>query len=148
METIEKGCMTCKSMATHKDCGQCSGTDYCLGTCAEVDANGGKYLYKNWKESNPEEQMNELKNMEKSGERSIVIGGQGEAEVNVKNTPQETLEELCRVAEACGYSVSRGYWQDWKKEINVVNHGHYRLTYYSDKLDSITKIIERSVWTA
>ena len=60
METIEKGCMTCLSMATHKDCGQCSGQDYCLGTCAEVDANGGKYLYKHWKESNPEEQMKQL----------------------------------------------------------------------------------------
>lgn len=40
---------------------------------------------------------------ELEGKRSIVIGGQGEAEVNAKTDPHETAKNLHYVAECCGY---------------------------------------------
>lgn len=100
-ETAPRTCQTCKHMATHAKC------DGCLNTPADYAAyRDGKPMpdmrYLNWEPGNwlREEHAAQL-----SGARNIVIGGQGEAEVNVKRTPQQAAKHLHYVAGECGYSV-------------------------------------------
>lgn len=140
-----KDCLECLYLATHEQC------DNCLGTYEETKARedqGHKgydvYLYKNF---TPGDGIARIQQFEREGKHSIVIGGQGEAEVNVNDSPEETLTNLCHVAECCGYVVSKGCWYPDYKEIIVLNHAHYKLVYYQDKLDSIKQVIERSVWS-
>ena len=93
---------------------------------------------------------------EQDGRRNIVIGGQGEAEVNVKWSFDEAFKSLCNVAEQCGYMVHKDTqsWFEW--HIHVYNHGHYVLVYHNQakygvtpnmKLMQIKRIIERISWS-
>jgi len=101
-ETLKKSCDTCLYMATHENC------DGCLDI-PEAEQKPYKpgewpeYPYTNYVEGN---WMKRVMQFELDGRHSIVIGGQGEAEVNTKRTPQETLNNLRNVAEQCGYMVS------------------------------------------
>ena len=95
METITKSCKTCLYMATHEHC------DNCLHT--KEDCKSGKmppFRYLNYQEGN---WMDRVIQAEIDGTKNIVIGGQGEAEVNTKWTPQETSKHLHYVSEQCGY---------------------------------------------
>lgn len=103
-----RDCVTCRSMATHEDCDKDGG---CLSTSedyAQYRATGvmPPMRYRHWIESSPQEQMGRLHALQLSGARNIVLGP-GEAEVNVKWTPEEASKELHRVAEQCGYMVGR-----------------------------------------
>lgn len=93
METKEviKDCMTCLYMATHEECNDC------LYKPGEYQ---GEFHYYNYKEGN---WMKRLMAAELEGRRDIVIGGQGEAEVNVKTPPKDVCKNLQRIAEQCGY---------------------------------------------
>lgn len=142
----EKSCTTCLYLATHEACGNPGQPSYCLGTREEQEANGGKFAFKHWKEGSWDDAYSRLKELQKKGKRSIVIGGQGEAEVITTDPPEVTLENLCRVAEHCGYMVNKGQWSDHVKEIHVFNHGHYRLDYEDGRLVRIVGIIERVTW--
>lgn len=90
-ETAPRTCQTCLYMATHEHCKGCLGP-------ADVK----EFLYTNWKPGNWLKRMNDF---ERTGKRNIVIGGQGEAEVNVKQTPAEASKNLHQVAKCCGYTV-------------------------------------------
>ena len=97
-----KCCKTCRHMATHKGCGDIGKPNYCLETIKE-DGLRSEFNYRNWEPGN---WLRDLQEAEKSGERNIVIGDSGEAEINTKWTPKETAKSLHRVAEQCGYSVN------------------------------------------
>lgn len=120
----EKGCMTCLYLTTHEKC------EGCLG-------NGSDYLYLNFQEGDG---IARAKEWERDGRLSIVIGGQGEAEVNVKDSPEETLKNLEYVAEQCGYVILKGIWANNRKEIICdMPHGLFRLTYFFNELDHIER---------
>ena len=93
-------CQTCLYMATHEQC------DGCLRTAEDYKAikfdgsPGPPFRYLNYKEGN---WMDRRIQQEMDGVCNIVIGGQGEAEVNTKWTPEETSKHLHYVSEQCGY---------------------------------------------
>lgn len=98
-------CQTCLYMATHEKC------DGCLRT--EEDYKAMKfdsktpdppYRYLHYKEGN---WMDRRIQQEIDGTVNIVIGGQGEAEVNTKWTPEKTSKHLHYVSEQCGYFTGR-----------------------------------------
>ena len=101
MKTKTKSCDTCLYMATHEKCHECltSKEDY-----KDFNEAGGwkrpDYHYYNYEAGN---WMERIIRFEIEGKRNIVIGGQGEAEVNTKWTPQETSKHLHYVSEQCGY---------------------------------------------
>ena len=88
-ETAPVGCKMCVHMATHGNC------DGCLGPIG-----ADPYEFNNFKPGN---WLRALQAAEASGERNIVIGGQGEAEVNALWDVDKTYEHLCYVSEQCGY---------------------------------------------
>lgn len=97
--TTPRTCHTCLYMATHEKC------DGCLNTkedWAEYRATGNMppNRYANYEEGNWLDRMIEA---ERSGQRNIVIGGQGEAECNTRWTPQKTSTHLHYVSGECGY---------------------------------------------
>ena len=93
--TAPISCQTCVHMAMGYSgpCGNCLGP-----------AGAESYLYKNHKPGN---WLRALQAAEESGIRSIVIGGQGEAEVNANDSPDATEKNLHYVAEQCGYYVGK-----------------------------------------
>jgi len=130
-----KSCETCLYAATHEQC------DGCLGNPPA----GQPFEYKHWTEGDGIARRREL---EKTGQRNIVIGGAGEAEVNVNWTPDQTLTHLVMVAEACGYCVTKGrHWEYFCHELEIVTgEGHFRLTWWHNQFRSIERITTRTVW--
>ena len=139
-ELSGSGCEGCLYQATHEKCDL--GGDSCLSTGGD-----GVCLYKHRVRGTQERALARLKGMEALGLRRIVIGGQGEADVSVKMDPEGTLVELERVAEHCGYGVTRGDWGIHYKAIVIgMPHGRFRLEYYHNQLTRIMKIVEVEVY--
>lgn len=105
-------CRTCLYCATHEKCDGClytkddlseyheklveqKGKPFCRATWPNLPS---RYLH--WEEGN---WMERVLRFEIEGRRNIVIGGQGEAEVNTRWTPTHTVRHLHDVAEQCGY---------------------------------------------
>ena len=92
-------------MATHEMCTDCLTTkdDY-----KDFNKAGGwkrpDFRYLHYKEGN---WMDRVIQAEIDGKQNIVIGGQGEAEVNTKWSPQKTADHLHYVSEQCGYVTGR-----------------------------------------
>ncbi len=131
IEDRKVGCGSCKHVATHEKCGIPGKEGYCLGNMNEIGTSG-QYKYKNYEaEAFVGEAMNRLHALEDSGERNIVIGGTGEAEVNTKWTFEEAVKSLCNVAEQCGYLVRvEGVESHFQREIHChVDMGHFVLVY-------------------
>jgi len=130
-KTIKKDCQTCLYLATYEKCKGCLGMDE-------------PFQHTNWVEGDG---VARIKTWEQEGQVNIVIGGMGEAEVNVKWTPEEALKSLCHVAECCGYSVYKGDWYSEDKKIHCWNEvGHFVLCYYKGKLEEIKQFTEKVVW--
>ncbi len=85
-------CRTCVNGLTssHPDRTRC---DECLGE-----------LYKHWVEGDPRVRLLEL---QRSGEINIVIGAEGEHEVNANWTIHEAYAHLANVCNECGGLVTR-----------------------------------------
>lgn len=125
METGElvRSCETCLFMATHDHC------DGCLGK----DTNN--FQYANYQEGN---WMKRASQFELDGKRNIVIGGQGEAEVNTRWTPQKTTKHLHYVAEQCGYMVGTLSTKGDTKTLKITtSEGIFRLVWVNDQLEHI-----------
>lgn len=98
---MDKTCSICLYAATHEPCPDCLNTpeDYAVYRA------GGKMppmRYLKWEPGNARARLQE---QQRSGARSIVIGWQGEAEVNVNDTPHAARAHLVDVAEQCGYMI-------------------------------------------
>lgn len=129
-----KSCENCLFAATHEQC------DGCLGN----PPSGQPFEYKHWTKGDG---IARLRQLQKSGECNIVIGGQGEAEVNAKWTPAEAYQHLFRAAEACGYAITKGRWEFSVSEIELgLPHGHFRVIWWNEKLHAIEQIQTRTVW--
>jgi hypothetical protein len=120
MRTAENGtpidCRTCLYCATHEKCDGCLSTKEDFAEYRRImDENRARPItewvkaplpsrYLHWEEGN---WMDRMIQFEIEGKLNIVIGGQGEAEVNTKWTPEHTAEHLHDVAEQCGYLCGR-----------------------------------------
>ena len=97
---VQPSCETCLYRATHeKQCTDClTDPEY----YAEHRRTGHypPYHFRNYREGN---WVKRRLQHELEGRCNIVIGGQGEAEVNTKGDPHKTAKHLHYVAEACGY---------------------------------------------
>ena len=130
-----KSCESCLYAATHEQC------DGCLGNPPA----GAPFAYKHW---TPGDGIARRRELEKSGQRNIVIGGVGEAEVNVNWTPDEAFQNLSKVAQACGYFVARSrQWNSLCHELEILTPaGHFRLTWHHGKFQHISRITIQTVW--
>jgi hypothetical protein len=142
-ETVPKRCQTCLYMATHEKC------DHCLTEAGDYDnfnAESGwkrpEYKYLHWKEGN---WLGRVMFLELTGRRSIVIGGQGEAEVNAKADPNTEAKNLHYVAEQCGYvtgSLTKEKKDGTRSLFISTSEGYFRLVWDAEGL----KVIERWVY--
>jgi len=115
-------CATCMYCLTHERCHDCFS--------ASDDGRGRRYA--NWREGIG---LLRLEKLEKEGKRNIVIGGQGEAEVNVRWSPERASKHLHRVAAQCGYMCGKLVRQGSKAKLSIVTReGTFLLEWESDRL--------------
>lgn len=115
-------CETCVSALTRALCKDCLGRSM-------------PFAYKNWTPGDPDA---ELLKLERSGELNIVIGGEGEAEVNVTWSSSRAAQKLSRVAEMCGYLLARS--KDMRRLALCCPHGEFVLV-YNDDLKRLSQIL-------
>lgn len=131
-EEIKKGCTTCIKTA-RRGCN----SSKCL-----TDREDGKgYEYNEYEEGDP---VAEILKMERAGDRNIVIGGAGEAEINIKWSIEEAYKRLCDVSEQCGYITTRP--SNYRLEIST-HEGLFSLEWMNDKFYRIQQIRCITVWT-
>jgi len=124
-------CETCRHMATRAKCDDC-------GHGPEDDILHDPFRYLNHEPGN---WRMDLARQHISGEESLVIGWQGEAEVNVNDTPDEAYKELCRVSEQCGYMTSRPARRGKMITIDIyTTEGLFRLKWTDGKLSHIVRM--------
>ena len=131
-----KGCITCLNALAIRD--NCEG---CLGVSRELVTPEGTRMimweYNNYKEGNP---VAELIKQQRSGERNIVLGGEGEHEVNVKWGIKQATKKLSYTCEMVGGLC-------WREDDNTIivdtYHGAFHLVYEEDKLRRIFKRTHR-----
>jgi len=115
--------------------------------CLTPELEDGRFAYRNYKKGNP---VVELIKMQRSGEKNIVLGGEGEHEVNVKWTFGDALQALSETCEAVGGLC----WRENPTTIIVdTYHGAFHLVYEDDKLRRIFKRAHRDLplihwWTS
>lgn len=118
-----KGCTTCVHCATHEKC------DGCLAFKDDDED------YKHWEPGNWLRRQDEH---EKAGKLNIVIGGQGEAEVNVKWGSERTSKHLHHIAEECGYHVGSRKTKDGTTELAIsTQDGDFVLVWEGEKFVKI-----------
>ena len=156
--TAPKACETCLYMATHEKCDDCLHTEADnvvrrtnmrrsielrkANRYADADAiKDPPYRYANHVPGNWLRRMQEW---EREGKRNIVIGGQGEAEVNTKWTPSETSASLHRVSEQCGYVTGSLHKSDDRTRLSIyTTEGHFELRWTLDgTLEAIDRLTE------
>jgi len=131
---IRKSCETCLYLATHDKC------DGCLGT-------GEPYDYKNWTLATFGQAMALEHERQVSGERNIVIGGQGEAEVNARWTVKEAYEHLVHVSSECGYLTSAPKFDADEACIRIICHSEWFLFWKAGAFDRIEERSGRCHWS-
>ena len=98
-DTAPVDCRTCLHMATHEKC------DNCLTLPGDYQLDPrppNRYL-----NHEPGNWMRQVQSFENDGRRNIVIGGSGEAEVNMLWSPSRTSKHLHSISEQCGYMTGR-----------------------------------------
>lgn len=100
--TAPRTCETCIYASTHAKCHGREGHPDCLCDPEDYAAKPRPaYRYRHW---TPGNWLREEHRAQLAGEKNIVIGGSGEAEIDATKTPQETAKHLHYVAGQCGYS--------------------------------------------
>jgi len=131
-------CRTCLHGATHTKC------DGCL----TPELPDGRFAYRHYVKGDP---IPELIRMQRSGERNIVLGGEGEHEVNVNWTIDVAQAELANVCEHCGGLC----WRE-KPDTIIVDKPYgpaFLLIYEDEKLRRIFKKVRKDLppihwWTS
>jgi len=138
VKDLKKSCETCLYMATHEKCDDCLHSkedwkNYHWGKSREMPP----FRYLHYKEGN---WMKRIYQFEIDGKRNIVIGGQGEAEVNTKNTPKHTAKHLHYVAGQCGYMVGNLTKKNGIATLRVnTSEGNFRLVWENDQLQRVER---------
>ena len=99
--------------------------------------------YKHYVEGDPRDRLLEL---QRSGEINIVIGGEGEHEVNAKWSIEEAYKHLAHVCEECGGLVVH----DGLTQLRLMkSYGpSFVLEWMHDKLYRISIRVHRTWWEA
>lgn len=131
METITKDCRTCKYGYT------CSRPDREARADCSRDNN-----YEHYEHGDPNERLLKL---QRDGTINIVIGGQGEHEVNANWSIDKAYKELARTSEYCGGLTT--------KESGITLHvaksdGLWQLEWMHGKLYKISKVNHKEWWKA
>ena len=127
--TEAKTCLTCLYCATHDNCDGCLNTEEDYAVFRETNIMP-EFRFLNWIEGN---WLARVMRHELEGKRNIVIGGQGEAEVNTKWTPKETAKHLHYVSEQCGYLCGNLRIGSLAAQISIAtNDGRFELVWYRD----------------
>ncbi len=131
-------CRECVSIFTKEGCEGCLDID-------PKDAGAyklGQYPYRNFKAGDGYRARLEV---ERRGDRNIVIGGQGEHEINALWSINEAYEKLAHVSEECGGLTTK----DSLILLTVCKEtGEHRIEYMHDKLYRITRIENVPEWAA
>lgn len=130
-----KTCRTCVHALTRRE--SCEG-------CLTPKNEDGSFAYRNYVEGDPVARLIE---MQRSGERNIVLGGEGEHEVNVSWSIDEAYKKLSHVCEECGGLC-------WKEKPNMLivdktYGGAFTMEYEEGKLARIykeTRQISKRLW--
>jgi len=133
------GCETCLYAATHEKCDGCLNTE---GDWATYRKTGEMhpFRYLNYEEGN---WIDRVIQAEIEGKKNIVIGGMGEAEVNVKWTPKETAKHLRMVSECCGYVTGCiNQTADYKTLCICKDTGEHKLVWKNNELIKIVNVME------
>lgn len=141
-------CQTCLYMATHEKCDGCLRTEEDYKAMKFDGSPDPPFRYLYYKEGN---WMDRVIQAEIDGDRNIVIGGQGEAEVNTKWTPQETSTHLHYVSEQCGYSTGSLTNDGMIRSLRIATtEGQYRLVWSVDgrllRIEPIGKVMFDWKW--
>lgn len=138
-------CNTCNNaLADRSMCPEC------LGKGREIRNPDGtityQWDYKYYNKGNP---IAELIRLQRSGEKNIVLGGEGEHEVNMNWTISEATARLSATCEAVG-GLS---WREGQTIIVDTDHGAFHLVYEEEKLRKIFKRLRRDLplihwWTS
>lgn len=144
---MKKDCVNCLYMATHEKCGTPGEPSECLHTPKDWEGmrkpgrlSDMPMRYLHHVESGPIEQMARLHALEVKGDRNILLGP-GEAEVNIKDTPQQVSDNLHMVAEACGYMCDRLNHDGDKTSLVIYkDHGPFRIEWEGGKLARVLRV--------
>lgn len=94
-----------------------------------------------FEEGNPDEYRKEL---EKSGEVNIVIGREGEHEINAKWSIEEAYDKLAYVCECCGGLVT--HVNSFMLELQKPYDGLWWIEYMDGELYRIRRVITKDWW--
>lgn len=142
-DSAPKSCQTCVYMATHEKC------DGCLVHPADyLMTPRPRFRYNNWTPGNWLRREHE---QQLAGNRAVVIGRQGEAEVYANRPAAEQSKHLNYVAEQCGYygeplQRSEVYHTDYgcalktDTKVYMTSEGLFRLVWVSDRLERIERL--------
>lgn len=124
-------CNTCiNALADRSRCPEC------LGKGQEIRNPDGTTTYHwDYKYYNKGDPISELIRQQRNGERNIVLGGEGEHEVNVNWTIEEATKKLSDTCEAVG-GLS---WREGDAIIVDTYHGAFHLIYENQRLRRILK---------
>lgn len=129
-------CQTCRHCGTHAAC------DGCLGGTQQ----GEPFPYRHWEPGN---WLRELHAAEVRGIRTIVIGGQGEADFCATSPPDRVTKHLHDVAGECGYLCGRLTASGAEQQLSIsTREGTYVICWRDGHLDRIVTDTGRACWRA
>jgi hypothetical protein len=116
--------------------------DGCLGTNEEIAANGGKYLYRHYEKGDG---MKACIEAERRGDVNIVIGREGEHEVNTKWSLEEAYKQLAKRCEDVGGLVT--HLGQYRLELcKPFDSCYWHLEWLNGKFYRIMMVTEREWW--
>ena len=131
-------------MTTHCQCDECLNAPkewaeyHAKLTAGERNAKMPPFRFLNWRAGN---WLARRIYFEREGRQNIVIGGQGEAEVNVKWTPQKTAKHLHYVAGECGYMCGNLRRDGQAARLTIcTSAGQFELEWQAGRLEHIWEI--------
>jgi hypothetical protein len=108
------------------------------------DNEEGKFSYKHYVEGDPNKRYDDLRN---SGAINIVIGGEGEHEMNAKWDIHTAYKKLAYTCENVGGLVTKR--TDYSLELcKPYDNGFWVIEWMHGKLYKLTKMIPKDYWVA
>ena len=133
-KSIPRICETCLCAVVHDNCADCLGA-------------GPRFEYRNWKAATFGQAMALEHERQVSGERNIVVGGMGEAEVKAKWSVQEAYDNLDKVSQMCGYMIYPPRFSGDEACIRIQAHGEWFLIWKAGAFDRIEDRSGRRQWS-
>ena len=136
-------CTSCIYLLNHpRGKGKVCPCDGCLGSNEEISANGGKYLYRHYEKGDGVKARLEA---ERRGEANIVIGHEGEHEVNASWSLEDAYQHLAQTCENVGGLVT--HLGQYRLELcKPFDPHYYNLEWLNGKFYRIMQVTEKEWW--